>query len=371
MNVADAADSPPARVDLALTRNNFDLLRFIFASAVIYSHSYFLLHQPGDFVEWWTHKQSFTGELAVDGFFAISGYLIAISWLRSRGVVDFLRKRVLRIYPAFIAMTVLCLFVFAPLIVSSFGPFLQQQSWPSVIKHMLTLQGPSPAGFTVPKSFDHVALNGSMWTIRIEFECYLLTLLLGLCGVLRRPKLLLALFLALWLLQSALALGFAPPELLYKVVPRSAFMAHPRLVSYYMAGTLGAAWSALVRPRWWAALAAFAALALTGWLGGFAVVAPIAFSCLVFAAAFPGKPDFSRFASRGDMSYGIYLYAWPLQQLFVSHWAESLSPTGLTAIVFACTVVLAALSWRLVERPALSLKRTGVPGVHSPGTAVT
>jgi peptidoglycan/LPS O-acetylase OafA/YrhL len=149
------------------------------------------------------------------------------------------------------------------------------------------------------------------------------------------------------------------------------FMAHPRLVSYYLAGTVCASWSALVRPRAWAVIASLLALGVTGVLGRFDVVAPIAFSCLVFAAAFPGKPDFSRFASRGDLSYGIYLYAWPLQQLFVSYWAERLTPTLLTAIVFVCTVVLAALSWRLVERPALTLKRTGAPGVHSPKAAST
>src|SRR2546422_805983 len=96
--------------------NNFDFLRFFFALLVIYSHSYALVltravSERTEPFRILTRGQAAGGALAVDGFFIISGFLIARSWFSSKGLFDYLKKRVLRIYPGFIVAVALCAFL--------------------------------------------------------------------------------------------------------------------------------------------------------------------------------------------------------------------------------------------------------------------
>ena len=104
--------------DLAQDRsNNFDFLRFVLAVLVIFAHSFSLLH-PEKITEPLyriTNSQMGFAYISVNLFFVISGFLITASWIRSQGPWDFLRKRVLRIYPAVAVMSLFCLFVVGPL----------------------------------------------------------------------------------------------------------------------------------------------------------------------------------------------------------------------------------------------------------------
>ena len=98
-------------------KNNFDFMRLAFAVLVIWSHAYPLglgteVSEP---VFRATHRQWTGGALAVDSFFVMSGFLIAASALRSSTVLSFLKKRVMRIYPAFLLLAVITLILFLPL----------------------------------------------------------------------------------------------------------------------------------------------------------------------------------------------------------------------------------------------------------------
>ena len=96
--------------------NNFDFLRFALATMVLLSHSWDLLKgRESNPVLLATKGQTELGSVAVDGFFILSGYLIAISFINSRSIWDYLRKRVLRIYPGYLVAAFVSLLFFAPL----------------------------------------------------------------------------------------------------------------------------------------------------------------------------------------------------------------------------------------------------------------
>lgn len=190
--------------------NNFDFLRFFLATLVIFSHSYPLIdgnhsREPISLV---TSGQTTGGELAVDGFFLLSGYLIAQSWEKSRSVASYLKKRVLRIYPGFIVAVLICAFGLAPLLPTN----LSYYSELSPIRLLCSIINLNPDLPQVDSSLPVPAVNGSLWTIRFEFWCYLGVALLGLLGALRlRPLSLLVFALTLTLYAGRIYYDFQPP----------------------------------------------------------------------------------------------------------------------------------------------------------------
>lgn len=171
--------------------NNFNLLRLVFAALVLLAHAPELADGDG-------RRELLTrvfgtlslGEVAVAGFFLLSGCLIVQSWRRTPDLLDFLKKRVLRIYPGFIAASLVSALVVGPLGVSA-PHYFAQFSVPHFLKAMLLLRIPA-----VPPVFagsHYPEVNGSMWTIAIEFRCYLLVAAFGVAGLLWRRGVWLAL----------------------------------------------------------------------------------------------------------------------------------------------------------------------------------
>jgi peptidoglycan/LPS O-acetylase OafA/YrhL len=163
-------------------RNNFGLLRLTFALLVIVSHSFELAdgNRSRDPLTMLFGTLSF-GELAVDGFFIISGYLVLQSLENSSSVLAYLRKRMLRIYPGYCVAYALCIFLVAPLAGANIPALLG--SLARLPANMALLKIPE-----VPNTFiglPHPLLNGSMWTIAYEFRCYLVLIVLALIGVFR------------------------------------------------------------------------------------------------------------------------------------------------------------------------------------------
>src|SRR4051794_5607980 len=112
-------------------QNNIDFLRFYLAAVVIFSHSYPMLwgsnnREP---VSLATRGQRTGGELAVDGFFILSGFLIARSWMSSRGLGDYLRRRALRIYPGFLGAIAFSALIAAPRLQDSPAAYWRAFSW--------------------------------------------------------------------------------------------------------------------------------------------------------------------------------------------------------------------------------------------------
>lgn len=164
---------------------DFDTLRLAFAVLVILSHSFALgtgssAREP---LIRLTHGQLTLGNISVMAFFAISGYLIAQSWIRDPAPGGFLGRRVARIYPGFIAAAVVTALMVVP-----FGVTPGTQRPINFAGFLLETASLRP--FSCPPVFMRNvwpnALNGSLWSIRIEFWCYIGLMLLGMTQVLRR-----------------------------------------------------------------------------------------------------------------------------------------------------------------------------------------
>jgi peptidoglycan/LPS O-acetylase OafA/YrhL len=350
-----------ARLARSGRRTCFDLLRLGAAVAVLLSHSYAVVgrSEPG------LGHQSL-GNIAVLVFFGISGYLIAQSWQAEPRLTLFAVKRALRILPALLAVLLLSALVIGPLVTGvSVGDYLSSTAtWRYVADNavMHTTYG-------LPGVFSGNPLpgivNGSLWTLKHEVLCYLLVAGLGVAGLLRRRGAATAVLLALIGL-FAVAGGHGP-----------AFFDASTLERAFFVAALLAVWGDKV--PWSAPLAVIglAAWLALEWTAAGPWMATLAIPYATITAAGLITPAAERFLRGNDVSYGVYLWAFPVQQLLVSAWT-GVSPLALSAVALPLTILVALGSWLVVEKPALALKSrvarrlrgTGAPAAAAPAPVV-
>ncbi len=337
--------------------NNFDFLRFLFAAIVIFSHSFALCgvgkREPLSVL---SGGQTYTAEIAVNGFFVISGFLITASWLRRPQWSEYLQKRVLRIYPGFLVVCLLCAFLVGPIGAVSPHAYFQQFRIGAFLHHLFLLDK-----LSLPPTFSHNfvpnEVNSSLWTIKIEFEFYLMTALLGTFGLFQRRGVLLAFAAACLLSQTALALPFV------SVTLPDALTIHLRFLTYFLAGMVFFLYRDKIAYNRAGVAAAVVVLGIGAAAHTLAAVIALPVVYLLLAAAFSPAVRLHRFAQTQDISYGLYLYAWPIQQLLVQHFGALHNPWSLFLSALPLTALAAALSWHLIEKPCLRFK----PGSGSAG----
>ena len=349
-------------------RNNFDFLRFLFASLVLFYHCFGLL--PGDEPgRGGTVEQAATlgGGGSVDFFFVISGFLVTMSWQRSAGVWSFLRKRAGRIYPGFFLASAACAFVAGPLGADSAATYWRHFRFLKFALYLFLLPadvvGPDMAHVFTHLPFQGV-INGSFWTLRYEFEMYLLVAAFGALGLFRRERLpwvgaMFLLLYALFAVSQAAHLTVAPDREIPWVGNPAAWL---RLLACFLSGMM----FYLYRDRIPASPLLFGLALLLLLLAGqrpewFNAALPVFGSYALFFFAFQPWIRLQRFARYGDFSYGMYLYAFPIQQLLILHFEAHLTPFRLLAAAFPLTLLCAVVSWHLVERPCLALGRNSPP----------
>jgi peptidoglycan/LPS O-acetylase OafA/YrhL len=345
--------------------NNFDLLRFVAATLVLVDHSDVLTGRPG-------HPGPFgyetLGGFAVAVFFIISGFLVAASWQRAPRLGPFALKRALRIVPAYavvIALAALAL-----------GPLATELPLGSYFRHPLTWAYFRNLSFvelhySLPGVFAHTpypnAVNGSIWTLPIEVSMYAALAVLGFVGLMSRAavSVLVALLAVGWFGWGAEAT--AAPPLYFAALP-TGYTLH--LALWFFSGSALWLWRGHVDYRADVAVALLVLLWWTEGTGAGALVAHGAFPYLVIWTAQLPFGWMNRFGRRGDFSYGMYLYAFPVQQALASvggaGWPHALYLTACFLLCLSCAVA----SWHGIERPALRLKpRRTAPAPTEPAEA--
>lgn len=340
------------RINTSMKENNFDFLRLALAVLVIFSHSFPLgagseINEP---LRMLTHGQMTLGAFAVDLFFVMSGFLIAGSAERSRSIGSFLKKRVARIYPAF----VMSAFVMALVVLPLSGGAFAEASW--IAKFVdFVLQTLRLQEFHVQAAFAHNpypgVLNGSVWSIQYEFWCYLGVAMMAAVGLLRRRGWVLACFVVSVVVSVAFQIqGWVFGGKFAGVVLGSPQL-WARLLPYYLAGVVFYLFRDRIKLDAFGALVALMALLAACWVHvGWTAVFPIAGAYLVFYVAFALWIPLHRVGRFGDFSYGTYLYAFPIEQLLVMAFGHSLAPWKLFAMATPLTLLAAVASWYLVER---------------------
>jgi peptidoglycan/LPS O-acetylase OafA/YrhL len=326
-------------------RNNFDFLRVVLAGMVLWSHSYSLAGIPDPLRRLTGELEG--GRLGVEGFFVVSGFLVTQSRERSSSVATFAAKRALRVFPALVAALVFSAFVIAPM-ASTRAPadyFAWGRPWlvfAGVFLHRY---------LTIPGTFSHNAfpdhVNASLWTLRYELGCYVLVALLGALTLrLRAPA-------TAAVLALCCALAFTGPE---KGWFGDARYWLPHLGAYFTAGMLLYQLRARVPYTGLAMGLAAAAIAAGLAAGRTEAVLPVFGSYLLLVAACTPRLPLAGFGRRGDVSYGLYVYAYPIQQLVLHLAGGRLDPRIVLGMSLPATLAIAALSWRFVEAPALAWK---------------
>ncbi len=356
-------NSSPKLIEFSEGRkNNFDFLRFLFASLVCFAHSHFLLRDKpfaGDWLEVITHKQTNSGSLSVQAFFIISGYLITASWTRSKGVWDYLKKRILRIYPAFIVACLFCIFIVGPVLSINASQYFHSIKWGHFLIDLFSLNKMQEIDSSVLVHGNQSVsqLNGSIWTIKIEFECYLLIALLGMTKLLKDRRIVLGICCLFYFMT---VLNLYPSVLAH--VPKHDLIAH--LSEHFSFGTsflIGALFflyrESIPVSRIFA-LAAGAVLIVFTPLSQLALVLQICVAYLIFFFAFNKNLKLQNWGEKRDLSYGIYLYAWPMKLIYIRFFGAWLNPYTLFMLALPSAIALAFLSWHFIEKPALSLKTT-------------
>lgn len=343
--------------------NSVNACRLILAGLVLVSHS-IKLHGGQDPIGRVTGGVVDLGTMAVDGFFALSGFLIARSFLTSPSVGRFLWRRFLRIMPGFWV----CLLVTAGVLL----PVSQLLQYGTMTGFPLTGDR-SVGGYVVNNWFlfirqFHVrglmggeAVNGSLYTLFYEFVCYLGVAVLGALGVLSRRRWVVAVIAGLlWLAIGAeLATGGA---VIGDSVTGWLLL---RFGAMFLAGVLMFLGARRIPLTWSGGLLAAAVLAAAVAAAAIPGADPASRTIYLLLAPFPvaylvlwsgSGRALAGVGRTTDLSYGIYVYAWPVQVLLLLAGAGAW-PLALYLIsAAAMAAALALVSWRLVEAPALRLK---------------
>ncbi|MBB3996848.1 acyltransferase family protein [Aureimonas pseudogalii] len=331
--------SPPLSSFDGRRDNNFTLIRLVFALMVLWGHAWPITGSGFDPLSTMVMPGTWVGAISVTGFFAISGFLVTASF-ENRPWRDYVLSRALRLYPAALVFFALMLGVLGPALtsVSVEEFFTSPQTWSFALGALLLDLRTVLPGVFDNRPFSN-SVNGSLWTVILELRCYVAVLVFGLLGGFRRRT------IANGVLGSMLVLGyFLQPYLpSIGVAPN-----HNRQYAYFVIGSLLWINRDLVRLNGIAATVAM----LVPWLFLGTVLFPIVLSvCLVYAifvlAYTAPHVDLDRF---GDFSYGIYIYAWPVQQAI---WWSGQTPWQNGLIATAIVVPLSIASWYAIERPAL------------------
>lgn len=292
-------------------------------------------------------------QIHVDAFFAISGFLIVRSWHRHPHVGHYLAARALRLMPGLWGCLLVTAFVIAPLATLVAG--LPQPTLDGRVEYVAGNLGLWVSQYGIDggltTGFAQDALwNGSLWTLWWEACCYLGIAALGIVGLLSARTARVAVALC-W------ALGLVSVIKGWPIIDafNYGFIAGPRLVLMFSVGALLWFGRDTIPINRTLAAASVVLIVVGSFTPNYRLVAApaIAYICL-WAALQLGR--FPRLVLRNDLSYGLYLYSFPLQTALLMV-GVSLGWAGLTLLSLAVTLPVAALSWFLLERPAMRLQR--------------
>jgi peptidoglycan/LPS O-acetylase OafA/YrhL len=315
----------------SMRQNNFDIVRLILAIIVVFVHSYALSLNPSLALI----PRLVSAHVAVEGFFAISGFLIFASYERCASLREYFTNRAFRILPGYWLSTAFCLAI--AFSVGSFhvGKFL--------------LANLSFANFLHP-GIDGVFssnpansfMNGALWTIKIEVMFYIsVPIIVWLCRRLNRDAVLWVLFVSSILFRIV----FANHE--------KAIIELPGQLSFFIIGALIYYHLTFFKKHGkWIMLAAAVCFGLHAWTGWF-FLRPAAVAALTLGAALL-LPQIKGPTRWGDFSYGTYILHYPIVQIVVAAGLFSTHPWAALLLTVCVVAVAATLSWFFIEKPALA-----------------
>ncbi len=331
------------KADLRLRTNNFDLLRFAFAFIVFLVHSYVLSGAEALSIL----GRLLSSEIAVKSFFVVSGFLIFMSFENASSTKSYFLKRTRRIYPAYVAVVLMCALLGGVFSTHSWGDYLSLPVLKYIAANLIFLNFLQPS---LPGLFESNALqavNGALWTLKIEVMFYLFV-----------PFAVIA-FRKFGRLTMMMVFYIA--SILYTIImtdltSRTGFSFYvelqrqlPGQLAFFMAGAAGYYYfEYLAKYGSSLALLALVMFGLQAWLPWMAIE-PIALAIIVVYLACIA-PCIGNFGKYGDFSYGMYIVHFPVLQLLISYGLFKNSPWSALGMAGLLVLMLAFLFWHLIER---------------------
>jgi peptidoglycan/LPS O-acetylase OafA/YrhL len=341
-------------------KNAFDLLRILLAMCVLVTHALLIGGYPlRDPLSYFSKGQTDLAEFGVMGFFALSGYLITASFDRTGNGLIFLSHRLLRIFPGFWTCLLVTAFVFAPLIfflrsgTFSGFPLSGPESALSYCYHNFLLKINQ---WSLKDLLTHAAypasLDGSLWSLLPELQCYFFTMLAGFCGLFHRNKLVYLVFVISIFIFFAVNFNFSknfgptvlilsPALKLYAAyLAGSLFFVFRRQLSFDKGGIIFLGLFLLVLIKF----------------GGFHLISPLLIA--LFLLNLFGRFEFS---ISYDVSYGVYIYSFPVQQLLYQAFGHQLNIYIFVLLTVLFSLLMGLLSYLFIEKPFMNLRKKTDP----------
>ncbi|MDB5250003.1 MAG: acyltransferase [Segetibacter sp.] len=327
--------------------NNFGLLRLLAALFVLISHSFGILNkglqQPG---LWYKDKHLILSDVGLYIFFTISGFLVTQSLFNSNSLKHYLWKRFLRIFPALAIANLVCIIIGCFVTRLTFRDYLLNvETWSYFFKNTTVVVNQ----FTLPGVFDTLkdnSVNASLWTILIEVECYIVLLLTAYIVVIRKW-----LFLTCFVLFQALGVYLTVIHPMH--IKGLNLNVYFTFGTYFYLGSLFYCFKDNIRFKWFYAniLMAVALLTVYTFLEPVTLAVFIAY-CVIIIGTSKAIVSLKGY----DLSYGFYLYAFPVQQLVLLYFGYDINVWMHILISSLITLVFAFFSWKYVEKPFLQKK---------------
>ncbi|MEG1887365.1 MAG: acyltransferase [Oscillospiraceae bacterium] len=337
--------------------NNFNIIRFIAAIMVVYSHMGHIIGGPVFSI----YNQA-VSTIGVKIFFLISGYLITKSYMNDSNIVRYLTRRVFRIFPALIAIIVFSTFIVGPIFTTlSLNEYFHSPLIFDYLKNIFLKISYSLPGVFQNNIYPN-AVNGSLWTLPVEFAMYLL--LPAIVVVFKKLKILKQGILAVAvvaLISDIIKIKYFPAAAL--VIYNTNLYDWLTLVPFFFIGALFTfpEIRKLLNLQWATGIAAVALLIGANQVKSEIIVA-LVLPYFIFSFALAPNPIFANWFSKNDYSYGMYLYGFLIQQLYSQFLGKHFSVNIATIICVLATFAAAFVSWHLIEKPCQKLGKKIING---------
>lgn len=325
-------------------RNSLNAVRLVLASSVIVCHGAVITSgstAPRGLFD------PLVGQLPVDGFFALSGFLIAGSWLRRPQGGSYLRSRLGRLMPGYWVCILVTALVAAPVsavatggtswseLLSASGQYIVKNAGLVVVQHDIA---GTPSGVPYPGDW-----NASLWTLKWEMLCYLAVLALGVLGLMGRR----------WVHLMGFAGALALSVLCVSADLPGIFADASRFALMYEAGVLLYLFRKRIPVSWPLVVSAAGVIVLSAAVvPDYRLVAALPLGYVLLGLGSLVTSD--RLRLRNDVSYGMYVYGFPVEQLLAHTPVGDVPLLVFCTVAIICTYPLAALSWFFVEKPAMA-----------------
>ncbi|GAB6442180.1 MULTISPECIES: acyltransferase family protein [Bacillus] len=325
--------------------NNFDLIRIMAAILVVFSHSFAITSGNNDNEPLYmiSNGQTTLGHVGVMTFFVISGYLITMSYLRHPSVILFVKSRLLRIVPALVIVVIMTMFL------GSIATTLDTRDYftnTDTYKYLLSIFI-FPIQFELPGVFQLNPLgnevNGSLWTLEWEVVCYFIVLALGTIKLLNLKNVL-VIYMIFFLLSF-----FDFPNYNFD------------LFACFLSGMFVYMYKDKIRFSKFYLMTALTCLMVGIVFGNFNSIFSLFGTYIIMYASFR-KERVININKYGDLSYGIYIYSFPIQQVLTQYF--HLNSLGNFIYSLPIIILCSYLSWRFVEGKALSLKNKKIVNIR-------